>query len=54
MDQRDSMLHSMNILNQQVTSRLEMYIKCIGNDVDPRGNILTGSVLIDKMTVAGK
>ena len=34
----------------------EMYknIKCIGNDIDPRGNILTGSVLIDKMTVAGK
>ncbi len=35
---------------------IDMYknIKCIGNDVDPRGNILTGSVLIDKMTVAGK
>ena len=26
----------------------------IGNDVDPRGNILTGSVLIDNMTVAGE
>lgn len=25
----------------------------VGNDVDPRGNILTGSVLIEEMTVAG-
>ena len=35
---------------------VEMYknIICIGNDVDPRGNILTGSVMIDKMIVAGK
>ena len=35
---------------------IEMYkhIRYIGNDVDPRGNILTGSVMIDKMTVAGK
>ena len=29
-------------------------VSCIGNDVDPRGNILTGSVMIDKMIVAGK
>ena len=35
---------------------IDMYknIKCIGNDVDPRGNILTGSVMINKMIVAGK
>ena len=35
---------------------IEMYkhIRYIGNDIDPRGNILTGSVMIDKMTVAGK
>jgi PmbA protein len=26
----------------------------IGNDVDPRGNVLTGSVLIENMTVAGE
>jgi len=34
----------------------EMYkhIIHIGNDVDPRGNILTGSVLIENMTVAGE
>ena len=34
----------------------EMYknIICIGNDIDQRGNILTGSVMIDKMIVAGK
>ncbi|MCG8378375.1 MAG: metalloprotease PmbA [Proteobacteria bacterium] len=25
----------------------------IGNDIDPRGNVLTGSVLIDSMTIAG-
>ena len=29
-------------------------IICIGNDVDKRGNILTGSVMIDKMVIAGK
>ena len=29
-------------------------IVAIGNDVDYRGNILTGSVLIDNMTVAGE
>ena len=34
----------------------DMYkqIIAIGNDVDPRGNVLTGSVLIDNMTVAGE
>ena len=34
----------------------EMYkqIVHIGNDVDPRGNVLTGSVLIENMTVAGE
>jgi PmbA protein len=26
----------------------------IGNDVDPRGNVLTGSVLMDTMTIAGE
>ena len=31
-----------------------MHIADIGNDVDPRGNILTGSVLIENMTVAGE
>lgn len=33
----------------------DMYkqIVAIGNDVDTRGNILTGSVLIDRMTIAG-
>lgn len=30
------------------------HIVAIGNDVDPRGNILTGSVLIDNMIVAGE
>lgn len=30
------------------------HIVAIGNDVDPRGNILTGSVLIENMTVAGE
>ena len=30
------------------------HIVAIGNDVDPRGNILTGSVLIDNMMVAGE
>jgi PmbA protein len=34
----------------------EMYkqIVHIGNDVDPRGNVLTGSVLIENMTIAGE
>lgn len=26
----------------------------IGNDVDPRGNIQTGSILLEQMTVGGK
>lgn len=30
-----------------------MGIQCVGNDIDMRGNIRCGSVLIDKMTVAG-
>ena len=29
-------------------------IICIGNDVDNRGNIKSGSVLIDNMTIAGE
>lgn len=29
-------------------------ISAIGNDVDPRGNIRCGSLLVDKMTVAGE
>ena len=29
-------------------------IICIGDDVDNRGNIKTGSVLIDNMTIAGE
>ena len=29
-------------------------IVCIGNDVDNRGNIKTGSVLIENMTIAGE
>ena len=35
---------------------VDMYKKiiAIGNDVDPRGNVLTGSVLIDGMTIAGE
>ena len=35
---------------------IDMYknIISIGNDVDPRGNVLTGSVMIDAMTVAGE
>ncbi len=35
---------------------VDMYKKiiAIGNDVDPRGNVLTGSVLIDEMTIAGE
>ncbi len=35
---------------------IDMYknITSIGNDVDPRGNVLTGSVMIDAMTVAGE
>ena len=34
----------------------DMYknIISIGNDVDPRGNVLTGSVLMDTMTIAGE
>jgi PmbA protein len=28
-------------------------IAAIGNDVDTRSHILTGSILVDKMTVAG-
>ena len=30
-----------------------MGIAAIGADVDPRGNILTGSVIIEAMTIAG-
>ena len=30
------------------------HIVAIGNDVDPRGNVKTGSVLIENMTVAGE
>jgi len=35
---------------------IDMYknITSIGNDVDPRGNVLTGSVMIDALTVAGE
>jgi PmbA protein len=35
---------------------VDMYknIISIGNDVDPRGNILTGSILMDTMTIAGE
>ncbi len=35
---------------------IDMYknITSIGNDIDPRGNVLTGSVMIDAMTVAGE
>ncbi len=35
---------------------IDMYknIVSIGNDIDPRGNVLTGSVMIDAMTVAGE
>ncbi len=35
---------------------IDMYknITSIGNDVDPRGNVLTGSVMIEAMTVAGE
>ena len=29
-------------------------LRAVGNDVDPRGNILTGSLLIDGMTIAGE
>ncbi len=34
----------------------EMYrdIVAIGNDVDARGGIRTGSVLLEKMTIAGE
>jgi PmbA protein len=33
----------------------DMYrgIKAIGTDVDDRGTILTGSILVDRMTIAG-
>jgi PmbA protein len=31
-----------------------MHIQAIGGDVDPRSSILTGSILIDRMTVAGE
>lgn len=31
-----------------------MGISAIGNDVDKRGNVRTGSILIDKMTIAGE
>ncbi|MFT5172294.1 MAG: PmbA protein [Gammaproteobacteria bacterium] len=30
-----------------------MGIRCVGNDIDARGNIRCGSVLVDRMTVAG-
>jgi PmbA protein len=35
---------------------VDMYknIISIGNDIDPRGNVLTGSVMIDTMTIAGE
>jgi len=35
---------------------IDMYknIVSIGNDIDPRGNVLTGSVMIDAMTIAGE
>jgi PmbA protein len=35
---------------------VDMYknIISIGNDIDPRGNVLTGSVMIDAMTIAGE
>ena len=29
-------------------------VQCISNDIDPRGNIKTGSILIEHMTVAGE
>ncbi|MEM7026772.1 MAG: metalloprotease PmbA [Pseudomonadota bacterium] len=29
-------------------------IVAVGNDVDPRGNVLTGSVLLENMTIAGE
>ena len=29
-------------------------LSAIGNDVDPRSHILTGSILIDRMTIAGE
>lgn len=31
-----------------------MKIVCVGNDIDHRGNILTGSVLIEEMMIAGE
>lgn len=35
---------------------LNMYqqIVMIGNDIDPRGNVLTGSVMLENMTIAGE
>ena len=30
------------------------HIVAVGNDVDPRGNVLTGSVFVDNMTIAGE
>ena len=41
-------------LSQYLVPMLHKHNRYIGNDVDSRGNILTGSVMIDKMTVAGK
>jgi PmbA protein len=34
----------------------EMYlgIQAVGTDVDPRSHLLTGSILLDKMTIAGE
>ena len=29
-------------------------IICVGNDVDYRGNIRTGSILVDRMSIAGE
>ena len=29
-------------------------IRAVGTDVDPRSHILTGSILVDRMTVAGE
>jgi PmbA protein len=31
-----------------------MGVQAIGTDVDPRSSILTGSILVGKMTVAGE
>jgi PmbA protein len=34
----------------------DMYlgIQAVGTDVDPRSHLLTGSILLDKMTIAGE